>query len=308
MIIVAEKSGQVDSAYHSLVKHIPTNKTIVMVSWAENFVFNDALLDVKDYVLICFCEYGWDKDLRETGSHIWGANSDKFPRYYTGDWVRFDNWVKENSPSIMLKRELLKQDVSDAVRPIEYPCTVNHWEVDTEEFFNNRPINCFQYWGRSSEHRLRIHGDIWHHASKKGFSVCDNIYYIASFLEHEQGEKWVSLNIPHWARTDINQLMPINALSKLSLSWGGAGFKCFRTAEAPVNSVMVMWKNDYAWSYQWDESNCILVEHGKELDGIDAALNRIDLFQVYKKGVETANKYRTEPYINNYILPIINNA
>jgi len=145
------------------------------------------------------------------------------------------------------------------------------------------------------------------HASKKGFSVCDNLYYVGAFLQNESGEKWVTLNIPHYARIDVNQLMPTNAISKLSLSWPGAGFKCFRSGEAPANSVMVMWKNDYAWSFPWDESNCILVEPGNELAGIDAALSNPNLFKIYRAGVENCEKYRIENYIP-YLQRIISNA
>jgi len=305
-IIIANQTGEIDSAYHTLINKISTDKTIVMVSWAENFVFNDALLAIKDYVLVCFSEYGWDKKI--TDSHIWGVNSESFPRYYTGDWVKFDNWVKENPPRITFKRELLKKDVTSILKPIDYPCIIPHWQADTEEQFNNRPISCFQYWGRSNENRLRIHGDIWHHATKKGFSVCDNLYYIGAFLKNENGEKWVTLNIPHWARIDINQLMPTNAISKLSLCWEGAGNKCFRHSEAPVNSVMVIHKNNLAFSYDWNETNCILAEQGSELEDIDEALNNPHLYEIYKAGIENCDKYRVNNYINNYLLPLINNA
>ena len=306
MIIVADKNGQIDSAYHTLVKHIQTDKTIVMVSWADNFVFNDALLSVKDYLLIDFCEEGWDTPIVDT--HIFGKNSEKFPRYYNNDWVKFDNWVKENPPKLTFKRELLKKDVSEKVKPIEYPCVAPQFKLDNEELFNNRPISVFQYWGRSSEHRLRIHGEIWLHGYKKGFQVLDNIYFYNDFMHHERGEKWITLWMPHWARMDMKPLMEINGTSKLSLSWPGAGFKCFRTAEAPVNSVMVMWENNYAWSYDWNETNCILVQPGKEIEGIEKALNNPILHEIYLAGVETCNKYRLERYISEYIEPLINNA
>jgi len=110
MIVLANKFDEIDSAYHTLVKHIPTDKTIVMVSWAENFQFNEELLSIKDYVLICYCEYGYDHDFEKTGTHIWGCNSAKFPRYYNGDWIKFDDWVKATPPSLLLKREFIRDD------------------------------------------------------------------------------------------------------------------------------------------------------------------------------------------------------
>lgn len=297
MIVIANQSGEVDSAYHSLVRHIKTDLPIVMVSWSENFIFNDDLLSIKNPIIIDFCEYGYDWDLNKSGSHIWGVNSEKFARYYNKGWVTFDKWVKENPPKILFKRELLKKDVSDTVKPIEYPCIVEHWPSQHKELFDARPLNVFQYWGRSNEHRLRIHGEIWVHAYKKGFSVCDNLYYMANFLKNEIGEKWATLWIPHWARIDIEHLMVVNNVSKLSLSWEGAGNKCFRSAEAPVNSVMVMHRNELAWTFPWDESNCILVEHSKEIEGIEEALKYPHLHDIYLQGILNCHKYRLETYL-----------
>lgn len=296
-IITADKNGTTDSIYHSLNGKLQSKYPVVIVSWVENFVFNDALLELKDYILLCMCEYGYDFEIID--SHIWGVNSEKFTRYFNNDWIKFDNWVKGNPPKLMLKRELLKKDVSPTVQPIEYPCVVNEFPIQSVREFNSRPVNVFQYWGRSNEERLRIHSEIWLHSYIKGFQVCDNIYYINYYLKEEQGEKWITLWIPHYARVDIAELLKVNNISKLSLSWAGAGFKCFRTAEAPVNSIMVMHKNNFAWSFDWDETNCILVEPKKEIEGIEKALQRVDLYEIYKRGTENAKKYMLSNYLNH---------
>lgn len=306
MILTADKNQVTDAAYHTL-NAINTDYPVVMVNWVENFVFNDSLLNLKDYALICFCEYGYDWDMDKSGSHIWGKNSEKFPRYYNNEWVKFDNWVKENPFRILLKRELLKQDVTDTVKPIEYPSILNPYPTQTEEEFNNRSVEVTQYWGRSNEERIRIHGEIWLHAYNKGFQPCDNLYYVNHYLSEEKGRKWITMWIPHYARIDVSELMKINSVSKLSLSWAGAGFKCFRTSEAPMCSIMVMHKNNYAWSFDWNETNCILVNPKKELAEIEESLKRTDLSQVYKAGVENANKYTLSNYIN-HLETLINNA
>jgi len=306
MIITADKNHVTDAAYHTL-NNINANCPVVMVNWVENFFFNDALLNIKDYILICYCEYGYDWNMDKSGTHIWGKNSELFSRYYSGDWVKFDSWVKENPPKLLLKRELLKEDVSDRVKPIEYFSNVNEFPLQTEQEFNSRPVNCYQYWGRSNEERIRIHGEIWLHAYKKGFQPCDNIYYVNNYLTEDKGEKWITLWIPHYARIEVNELMKVNNMSKLSLSWAGAGFKCFRTAEAPTCSVMVMHKNNYSWSFDWNETNCILVDKGEEIEGIEKALQRNDLYEVYKNGVENSKKYLTHNYLP-YIENLINNA
>lgn len=304
IIYLANQTGEIDSSYHTLVKHIQSKIPIVMVSGSESFVFNDELLKLDKYVLINFCEFGWNFSW-QNGTPIFGHNAHLFQKFNSDEWKKFDDWVGHNPAVLTLQRELLKSDVTERLLAIEYPCLIDKWEMQTREEFNNRPINAFQYWGRSNEHRLRIHGEIWLHAYKKGFSVCDNVYYINEFLKQEKEEKWVSLNIPHWARLDINSLMPVNNLSKLSLSWPGAGFKCFRTSEAPVNSIMVQWKNNFAWTHSWNESNCILVEQGKEIEGIEEALKDEYLYEVYLEGMNNVDKYRLPNYIP-YLEKLIN--
>jgi len=66
MIFLADRGEQADSAYHTLIKHINSKYPIVMVNWCENFVFNDELLKIKDYCLICFCEESWNLELTKT--------------------------------------------------------------------------------------------------------------------------------------------------------------------------------------------------------------------------------------------------
>lgn len=308
-ILIADKNGRTDSIYHHLNDKINSKYQLVMVSWVEGFVFNDELLNIKDYVLICMCEYGWNYEIKD--SHIWGKNKikDGNDRYNGEEWNKFDDWVRENEPKIIFKRELLKKDVSEKVQPIEYPCVLKEYTIQSELEFNSRPINLFNFWGRSNEERLRIHGDIWLHSYKKGFQVCDNVYYFNNYIQEESGEKWVTLWIPHYARIDIYELLKINNLSKFCISWEGAGFKCFRTSEACVNSIMAMNVKaiEYAWTFDWNETNCIFLEKGKEVDGIEEALLRNDLYEVYKNGVENSRKYMLPSYIN-HLEQLINKA
>lgn len=297
MIYIADKNGVVDSIYHTLIKYINTKYDIILSSWVENFQFNPELLDIKDYILFSFEEYGWDWDLNKSGSHIWGVNSENFPRYYNGDWVKFDNWVKENPPLLIFKRELLKRDESEKVLPIDYPCNIPAYPISRKEEFNARPISVMNYWGRSHEARVRLHGNIWKHASKRGYSVCDNIYHFDQFMLNEKGEKWVSLWMPHYARIDISNIIALNGLSKLSMALPGAGLKTFRHSESPINSVMVKYRDNLSWSFPWDESNCILCDEGKEIEAIEEALQDEYLYDVYLEGVKQIDKYRLPNYI-----------
>jgi len=301
MIYIADKGQNVDSAYHTLVKHIPTDIPIVMVSYSDGFVFNQELLSLKahEFILVDFIEMGWNYD--------WANHTiENYHNRFKGDeWKKFHDWAY-GKPLLCFKRELREDEATlPGYHPIEYPCLTSPWPIDTKEQFDSRPLDYFQYWGRSNECRIRIQGELWLHSFRKGYQLCDNLYYVSEYLRKESGRRAVSLWVPHWARVDINGLMEVNNLSKLSLSWPGAGFKCFRTEEAPVNSVMVQHRNNFAWSYPWDETNCILVEPGKEIEGIEAALQRDDLYEIYLAGMANVDKYRTENYIKNYIQPIL---
>ena len=307
--IVANATNNTDGTMASVMSRVNSPVPIVLVSRADDFRFNDALLSLSGtpYVLCDVLEYGWNVDVEKMGTHIWGENTNQFDFLQTPEWAKFDEWVASNPPLVAFKRELLKNDVTDTLLPIEYPRWVEtDYPIDTKEQFNTRPISAFQYWGRSNENRLRVHGEIWLHAYKKGFSVCDNVFLFNDFMHNERGEKWVTLWMPHWARVPIRELLKINQHSKLSISLPGAGFKCFRSSEAPINSTLVMHKNSYAWAYDLNESNTIFVEHFKEIEGIEQALQREDLYEVYRNGIETCNKYKLSRYIKEYIEPTIN--
>jgi len=316
MVILANKNNEIDSAYHTLVKHIETDKTIVMVSWAENFQFNEQLLSIKDYILVCYCEYGYDHDFGKTGTHIWGCNSVKFPRYYKGDWIKFDDWVKKTPPSLIFKREFIKDDFTInyshnlvTIKPIDYTTNLDPIPLQSEEDFNSRPITACYYFGRSHEGRLKTHASIWEGATKYGYSVCDNMYYFNGFMNFQEGRKYVSMYIPHYQRHPIETVLSINGMAKIGFAPMGAGQKTFRAAEVSCNSVMLMWNDNLAWGYDWVNGvNCFKCNPGEEVELIETLINSMGiLYDVYKKGVENWNKYRTTNYISNYINPIIKN-
>ena len=305
MIHIADRNGNVDSVYNTLLRFIDSSKIdIVVVSWLDGFVFNDELLKVKDYVLICYMEYGWNVQLSHT--QIWGLNTHEHEKFNTDEWRKFDEWVANNPPRLTLKRELLKQDVSYYLKAIDYPCTLPKYEVVSESQFNARPLDFFFYWGRSSEYRVQLHGDIWKGASKYGYNVCDNLYFFDAFMRNESGRKVVTLNIPHYVRTDISHLMAINSASKISIAPYGAGRKTFRHLESSTNAVMLMYEDRLSWAYEWEHGvNCLKCEPTKELETIYDYFNQKDLYDIYRNGVETADKYRVQNYLNNYIQPLI---
>lgn len=307
-IVVADARDRTDSIYHSLNGRIDSKYPIVLVSWVEDYVFNEALLDIKDYVLLCMCEYGWNYEIKD--SHIWGINTGEGYGSYRGEeWLKFDNWVKNNPPKLMLKRELLKKDVSDKVQPIEYPCIVETvYPLQTREEFNNRLFHCVYFFGRSSEERLRLHARIWDGATKYGYSVGDNIYYMDGFVKNEQGKKYVSMHIPHYQRHPINSILNISQHAKFGIVPFGAGKKTFRHAEIPLNTIMLTWEEELAWSADWiDGFNCIKCKVGEEVETIEKLFYSDSLYDIYIEGVKTSEFYRVDNYIKNYLEPKINN-
>lgn len=310
MVIVANKTGQTDGSAFEMLKQIKTDIPIVLVSRSDNFVFNEELKSLDKYVLVSFFEFGWDYNWENRG-HVFGNSFDYTYMMFRGiEWHKFNEWVYTNPPILTLQRELHKNLVRDNVLPIEYPNLTNPYPKQSYEEFNNRPIDLLFYWGRSNEKRVQTHGDLWKGASEHGYSVSDNIYYFNEFMKEEKGRKIVSLNIPHYGRIDVSNLLAINNMSKLSLSLPGAGIKCFRsTGESIVNSVMVCEEDELAWTYPLVHGeNCIKIyEPDTVLQTVNEALKRKDLYQIYLNSLELADKYRLPNYLA-HLENTINNA
>ncbi len=322
MTITADAKSRTDGSGYSLCEKINNKYPIVLVSRTEHFEFNTELLKLKKYILVCFCEYGandWDR--KET--HLFGKNTDKFTYAFAGDeWKKFDDWVKSNPPLLYFKRELLKADATDTVLPIEYPCIAPKFEPQGKQEYLNRPIELFNYWGWSHEARRVFHGRAWEHAAKTGIYLVDNLSYISHAVNDCDSQRlWVSVNIPSYARIDMNIIYNFIGNSKLCLSLPGAGIKCFRSSEIPVNSIMVLQDDPLEWTYEWVHGvNCIRVPIGTDMESIkgtsgdvpeipaiEEALKRTDLWKIYLQGMATVDKYRIENYVP-YLENLINNA
>lgn len=301
MLYSFDKHQRLDGSAVRIAQHIDTGSLpILPVTRVEGFEFNEDLRGVKDWVMLDYSELWWSSENTET--HLFGVNTYKFDEIFKGDeWAKFEDWVRENPPKLYLKRELLKQDVSDNVLPMDYCSWHNPYPIENKEQFNQRPISCFFYWGRSSEYRVQFHADVW---TKSNAAVCDNLYYLNPFLQEESNpRKFVTVNVPHYARQPIENILAVNGLSKLSVSMRGSGRKCFRHAESPSNSVMVTEANDLAWQFDWvDGVNCI--KFFDIFPDINKALENPNLYEIYVEGVNNANKYHYTnyfPHINKII-------
>jgi hypothetical protein len=169
-------------------------------------------------------------------------------------------------------------------------------------------MEVFHYWGHSHEMRREFQGNAYLHAVKEDITILDNLYYIQGFLAENHKRYWATMHIPHFARLPIEQLLYFNGDAKLSLSLPGAGRKCFRHAEAPINSVMVMCSDAIAWTYPWKHrENCILIFDtiSDPIITIQIAINNDDLYETYLGGLETVDKYRMGRYASEYLEPTI---
>ncbi len=310
-----------DGVAYKMCEMIDTDAHILLISRQEELNFNENILGLKGvpYVIIDYIENGWDVNFDET--LVIGKNTEKFNFLYGEGWKRLHDFVAAHSPILYFKRELLQKDVSDWLLPIEYPNWQPDYPLQLREQFNNRAIQVLNYWGRSHEARLMLHGEIWKNAARKGYTVCDNIYQFNHFMHHEKDNKnkWLSFHIPFYDRCDINEIMKINAISKLSISLFGCGRKCFRnTGESIVNSICVMPEDGLAYSYPFEHGvNCIKFSINDDITGLknewdvigacEEALKRDDLYDIYLESKKAADWYRADNYLR-YLSDLINNA
>lgn len=310
MVTVPDVDGRSDGLAFNMLQRVDVDVPIILVSRVEDMKLNESLLKLKDYVLIDYVENGWDWSMDY--GHQWGQNTDKFPEVFrSDDWKRFDEFVAKNPPIITFQRELLQEDVTDKLIPIVYPCMLQPVPIQSKEEFDRRMLNVFFNWGLSNERRKWLHAKIWRKSSNYGYAVCDNIYYLKGFLENENNpNKWFTANTPHYCRLPVEEIMMLNGISKISISLPGAGRNCFRHSESPLNSVMLMNDDDLAWHKEdWvHNENCLKAEEGDEIRVAIDALNNPNLYDIYRNGVETLDKFRVDRYCKEYIEAKINNV
>lgn len=295
MIISADKTGY-SPAERNVIEGVQSDVPIVLVTRREGFVFNEELLSFDKWVLCNMSEMGWNFswDYTPMFGVEWHFSNELFPGE---EWKKFNKWVCDNPPVLTFQREIRKQDLTDKIKPLSYHCYVPQYEVQTREQFNARPIELANYWGRSSEERMWFQGNAYLHATKAGIDIVDNLYYLNGMLAENKKRIWVTAQIPHYARIPIAEILKVVGMSKLGLSQPGCGKHCFRDAEIPAVSVMVLQDNDIAFPFEWVHGeNCIRYKGDNPIPAIEEALKRGDLYDIYVNGVKHLNKYRNPQY------------
>lgn len=318
--VITASTVRNDGTALKMCQMIDTDVPILLISREEDLNFNPEILSLsgKPYVVVDFIEEGWNTEIQDSLFIGEGVLPNDFVTH--DGWAMLDSFMLNQPPRLYFKRELLSKDASDYYLPIEYPSWQEDYPLQTREDFHNRPINVFNYWGRSHEARLILHGEIWKNAARRGYTVCDNLYQFNHFMHHEKDNKnkWVTCHIPFYDRQNISEIMKINAISKLSISLFGSGRKCFRHSESPYNSIMVMAEDNFAWTFEWKHGfNCIKFPLTDDITGvakewhiierIEDALNRNDLYDIYVNSKVNMDKYRIDNYVK-HLEKIINNV
>lgn len=307
LVINANKTGETDGSMANMLGRINCHTPLVIVSRTENFVFNEELFGLDKYVLVDASEHGWDFGWLY-GTPLFGKNFQYHKEHFKGEgYEKFNQFVTDRRPLLYFKRELLKRDAAEYYQPIEYAAW-HQAPLQSEEEFNRRPLEVFFNWGLSNPMRPMLHGDIWWYSNEYGYVVCDSFFALQKFLSEESNpKKWVTVNTPHYVRQPVETVLQINGLSKISVCLWGAGRKCFRTTgESPLNAVMILPEDGMAYQHAWVSGfNCIKMGISGQIESIVEAANRKDLYEIYKNGHATCEKYMVTNYCN-HLANIIN--
>ncbi len=301
--------GNIDpTVEHGILDHLPTRVqsesqadcVIVVVSYVGDYKFNPMLAKVrKPVILLDFIEGGWDAGEKP---NLLGYSLQDFGHLNTPEWARLTQWVRDIEPRLYFKRELHRRDRVSNRAPIEYPCRMEVPPLQSKEEFNARPIEVFSSWGLSNPSRQRLHGDIFRRAHDTGIHVVDAWDQDNRF----EGRTWATIHSPWFNRKPLEEVMRWQRRAKISVSMPGAGVKCFRSAESPVDSIMALHEDSLAWSFPWTHlENCIRLEPGNEFNSLYKVASLNMLYDTYCASRENILRYTSERYAREYLLPLI---
>lgn len=226
----------------------------------------------------------------------------------------------ESSIKVYFKREFIRAHVP----PLPYPVYVTDFITEacpedeppeTAEAFNARPVDFFMVWGYSSADRPVLHAELLRRRFSNLATALEDIdWYV------KDGRKGIAalLFTPHYRRVPLRELLQYQKLAKLSISMRGASQKCFRHAEAALNSVMAMQECTTEFAFPWNKTNCVVmpnlpkptinpmywIDVPAAVTALSTALDG-DLYSIYLAGLENARHYKAKNYVQEHWLPIL---
>jgi hypothetical protein len=301
---------------------------IVPITYFDEYQANEWLMELvlsmqKRVVVFDFVEYGWDV-LKP--NHIFTVNTIEWAgKFRNQEYLKLDRFLAGSNVILYFKRELLadnKLQPKFKVLPAEYPGVSTLPEPvhpATYDEFTNRPIDIIMVWGLSNPSRPILHGELAKQTALNGQHLVSSLEYFNECQRRGEKRMVVLAHIPDFARVSIHQILHLQSLAKISISLGGAGFKCFRDSEASYNCVMARQKNPLEWSYPWlDGINCIdlpnrthstLIDENRSYEKLMAWLDSPEqLYKVYLQGINNWKNYDANNYANDYILKEVSRA
>lgn len=288
---------------------------IVPVFHQKEYVLNSMLASAiatskKPIVFFDYNELGWW--VNDQYDHIFGVHSilnSHFaqnellaPYAYLSEWMRGMFLAKR--VTAYFKRELHNTTVEKYQDKKIYPIDwVNHivWNsIDTEDEFKARPIEILFIFGQSHPNRMQFFSSIINFSTINHWSICTD----PSDIGFTPGKKVAMFHRGYWNRLSQQEMYDLQSQAKITVSLPGYGTKCFRDAEAPVNSVMAMMKNDIVRMIDWPSAGAIMMEETKKISELEKALSDPKkLYARYLLGIKKSENTKPNLIWNNYLLP-----
>jgi len=299
-LLSSDAAGQIDgTAMSNLYGHLPKGDdlTAVPVSYVPNYRFNPELERVKTPIVVFdFLEYF---NFHNHRTHLLGTGD--LPRNMADspEWQKLHEFFQARPIHRYFKRELFAHDAPEGALPLEWPCYMEAWPREDKANFDSRKFPVFNCWGHSSSARPRFHSGVYELMAEGKVDVCSSWDQLEAFPGG-----WISLHTPSSHRRHYNEILLWQSRSKTSITLPGSGVKCFRSTESPVNSIPVMADDDCRWSIPWVHGeNCLRVGAHAPAHDLSGFIDSLPLHQIYLNAQDTVDRYRTQRYIHEYIIP-----
>jgi hypothetical protein len=291
----------------------------LVITHMEDYIFDEEEFNNikhKPFVIFDYVEYGRDSvDI----NHIYGENTEQFLSFIPNkNFLSLDKALKSVTIKCYFKRELplgLNIDTYYSIYPIEYPSlNFGDFKINTEEEYNKRPIDIFFNWGWSNQSRQALHAAFYNLSDELDYSIISNHLHLVEEKKEKPNRLLIySCYTPHHARLNMHNLLSLQQISKISVSLNGCGVKCFRHSESSINSLMALQQNNLKWTYNWDESNSIVLPNIENKNLINAeesvfklikSIREKNIYNKYINCINTNKLYNQSDYVNKLILNI----